>query len=92
MLISFSACAKNTTEKKEQKIEKTFDVKVVLDKIKKATEYTPDAFNMKSARVVVALGEKNELWDKIFDAFGRIVEEPREKEKEEISNRVRIIK
>lgn len=90
MLISFSACAKNTTEKKEQKIEKTFDVKVVLDKIKKATEYTPDAFNMKSARVVVALGEKNELWDKIFDAFGGKV--PREKEKEEISNRVRIIK
>lgn len=40
----------------------------------------------------VALGEKNELWDKIFDAFGEIVEEPREKEKEEISNRVRIIK
>lgn len=38
----------------------------------------------------VALGEKNELWDKIFDAFGGIVQEPREKE--EISNRVRIIK
>lgn len=38
----------------------------------------------------VALGEKNELWDKIFDAFGGKV--PREKEKEEISNRVRIIK
>ena len=50
-----------------------------------------DAFNMKSARVVVSLGEKqNELWDKIFDAFGGIVQEPREKE--EISNRVRIIK
>lgn len=91
MLISFSACAKNTTEKKKQKIEKTFDVKVVLDKIKKATEYTPDVFNMKSARVVVSLVEKqNELWDKIFDAFGGKV--PREKEKEEISNRVRIIK
>ena len=60
-----------------------------MDKIKKATEYTPDAFNMKSARVVVSLGEKqNELWDKIFDAFGGKV--PREKEK--ISNRVRIIK
>ncbi|BFT65541.1 hypothetical protein [Parvimonas sp. KA00067] len=37
----------------------------------------------------IALGEKqNELWDKIFDAFGGKV--PREKEK--ISNRVRIIK
>ncbi|WP_288980255.1 hypothetical protein [uncultured Parvimonas sp.] len=35
MLISFIACAKNTIENKEQKIEKTFDVKVVLDKIEK---------------------------------------------------------
>lgn len=39
----------------------------------------------------VSLVEKqNELWDKIFDAFGGKV--PREKEKEEISNGVRIIK
>ena len=39
--------------------------------IKKVTELVPDAFNMKSARVVLALGEKhNALWDTIYDAFG----------------------
>lgn len=33
-------------------------------------EVTPDAFNMKSARVVLAWGEKNQaLWDTIYDAF-----------------------
>lgn len=38
--------------------------------IKTVTEATPDAFNMKSARVVVALGEKqDQLWDAIYDAF-----------------------
>ena len=39
--------------------------------IKKAAELVPDAFNMKSARVVAAMGEKhNALWDAIYDAFG----------------------
>ena len=39
--------------------------------VKKVTELVPDAFNMKSARVVLALGEKhNQLWDAIYDAFG----------------------
>ena len=39
--------------------------------IKKATELVPDAFNMKSARVVLALGGKHDkLWDTIYDAFG----------------------
>lgn len=43
----------------------------VLDMIRKVTEATPDAFNMKSARVVVALGEKqDQLWDGVYDAFG----------------------
>lgn len=43
----------------------------VVEIIKKVTEATPDAFNMKSARVVVALGEKQDhLWDTIYDAFG----------------------
>lgn len=35
------------------------------------TELVPDAFNMKSARIVVALGQKqDELWDAVFEAFG----------------------
>lgn len=43
----------------------------VLDIIRKVTEATPDAFNMKSARVVVALGEKqNQLWDTVYEVYG----------------------
>lgn len=39
--------------------------------IEKVVEVVPDAFNMKSARVVVALGEQqNLLWDSIFNVFG----------------------
>ena len=50
----------------------------VVSLIEQITELVPDAFNMKSSRVVVALGEKqNELWDMIFDTFGGKV--PREK-------------
>lgn len=42
----------------------------VLEIIKGVTEATPDAFNMKSARVVVALGDKqDQLWDTIYDVF-----------------------
>ncbi|MEB3012285.1 nitroreductase family protein [Parvimonas sp. D2] len=47
------------------------DENKVIELVKEATEFTPDAFNMKSARVVVALGEQQDkLWDGIFDAFG----------------------
>lgn len=43
----------------------------VIDTITKAVELVPDAFNMKSARVVVALDEKqDQLWDTIYDVFG----------------------
>lgn len=50
----------------------------VIETITKATELVPDAFNMKSARVVVALGKKqDELWDAIYEVFGGKV--PREK-------------
>lgn len=46
--------------------------------IKKAVELVPDAFNMKSARVVTVFGEKHDmLWDSIYDVFGGKV--PREK-------------
>lgn len=50
----------------------------VVAKIKEVTELVPDAFNMKSARVVVALGEKHDLlWDEIYQVFeGKV---PREK-------------
>lgn len=42
------------------------------------TELVPDAFNMKSSRVVVALGDKqDQLWDVVYDAFEGQV--PREK-------------
>lgn len=45
--------------------------KEVVEIIEKVTELTPDAFNMKSARVVIAVGEKqNQLWDAVYEAFG----------------------
>lgn len=45
--------------------------------INEVTELVPDAFNMKSARVVVALGDKqDELWDKIYEVFdGKVARE-----------------
>lgn len=43
----------------------------VVALVKELTELVPDAFNMKSARVVIALDEQNDkLWDTIYDAFG----------------------
>lgn len=55
---------------------------VSLDEVEKTiqevTELVPDAFNMKSSKVVVVLGEKqDQLWDIVFDAFSGQV--PREK-------------
>lgn len=50
----------------------------VVAKIEEITELVPDAFNMKSSRVVIALGEKQDLlWDEIYNVFGGKV--PREK-------------
>lgn len=43
----------------------------VIELVKEAAELVPDAFNMKSSRVVLALGEKqDQLWDAIYDVFG----------------------
>ena len=43
----------------------------VIALVKEITELVPDAFNMKSARVICALGAKQDaLWDAVFDAFG----------------------
>lgn len=47
----------------------------LLKLIKDVTHHVPDAFNMQSQRVVVALGEKqDELWDKIYDVLEGKVE------------------
>ncbi|MDR1547976.1 MAG: nitroreductase family protein [Hungatella sp.] len=54
------------------------DTAEVIERIEKLTELVPDAFNMKSSRIVVALGERQDLlWDSIYDVFeGKV---PREK-------------
>lgn len=42
----------------------------VLEIITKVTQATPDAFNMQSARVIVAVNDKqDQLWDTIYDVF-----------------------
>lgn len=50
----------------------------IVDKVQQVTELVPDAFNMKSARVVVLFGDKSELfWDEVYNVFeGKV---PREK-------------
>ena len=43
----------------------------VIALVENTTELVPDAFNMKSARVIVATKEKQDaLWDAIYEAFG----------------------
>lgn len=50
----------------------------VVKAVEQVTELVPDAFNMKSARVVVVFDEKHDLlWDSIYDVFEGQV--PREK-------------
>lgn len=50
----------------------------VENRIRTLTELVPDAFNMKSSRVVLAFGDEHrKLWDSIYDVFGGKV--PREK-------------
>lgn len=47
----------------------------VIEIIQEVVTLVPDAFNMKSAKVYVVMGEKqNELWDAIFDIFNGEVE------------------
>ena len=44
---------------------------VVADTIRRVTELVPDAFNCRSARVVVLFGEKHdEFWDRVYETFG----------------------
>lgn len=49
----------------------------VIQVINDVTELTPDAFNMKSARVIVAMNDNHDaLWDAIYDAFeGKVSKE-----------------
>lgn len=50
----------------------------VIELIQTITEFVPDSFNMKSSRIAVVLGQKqNILWDKIHEVFAGKV--PREK-------------
>lgn len=42
--------------------------------IEQVTELVPDAFNMKSSRVVIVSGDnQDKLWDTVYDAFGGMV-------------------
>lgn len=43
----------------------------IIARVRELTELTPDAFNMKSSRLAIALGEKQDaLWNAIHAAFG----------------------
>lgn len=62
-------------EKRRSYYQLSKELPVTVEEVKKlleeVTELTPDAFNMKSARIVVAFGDKqDQLWDSIFDIFG----------------------
>ena len=49
----------------------TVSDEAIIKLVNDATEFIPDAFNMKSQRVVLALGAKHKaLWNAIYDAFG----------------------
>ncbi|MDY4697899.1 MAG: nitroreductase family protein [Selenomonas montiformis] len=49
----------------------------VVNAIERTTELVPDAFNMRSARVIVVLGKKqDDLWDAVYRAFdGKVARE-----------------
>lgn len=51
--------------------------KEIVQMINKITELVPDAYNMKSARVLVVLNDKHkQLWDNIYDVFkGKVAKE-----------------
>lgn len=69
MSINDSLKARRSIYQLEKSIPVSDDeiIKLVTD----ATELVPDAFNMKSQRVVLVLGDKQDaLWDTIYDAFG----------------------
>ncbi len=45
-------------------------IEEVINKVEEITELVPDAFNMKSSKIVVVYGEKQDLlWNTIYDVF-----------------------
>ena len=57
------------------------DESELTDTVLNVIEFVPDAFNMKSQRIVLALGDKHkELWDRIYKAFDGKVSEKKIKE------------
>ncbi len=43
----------------------------IVSTVQQLTELVPDAFNMKSSRVVTVLSDRqDEFWDMVYDAFG----------------------
>ena len=72
----------NALEKRRSYYEINKDMPVsqdkVIDFVNRATELVPDAFDMKSSRVIIALGKQHDqLWDNIYNVFEGQV--PREK-------------
>ena len=62
-----------TTRRSVYKIGNTLpvDEAEVVRVVKETAALVPDAFDMKSQRVVLALGDRHDaLWDAIYDAFG----------------------
>ena len=59
------------------KKELPVSVDAIKQLVTKTTELVPDAFNMRSQRVVLVLGAKQDaLWDTIYDAFdGKVARE-----------------
>ena len=53
------------------KKELPVSLETIRQLVTETTELVPDAFNMHSQRVVLALGERHDaLWDAVYDAFG----------------------
>lgn len=52
------------------KKELPVSINKVIEIVEELTELVPDAFNMKSSRIVVVYGEmQNKLWNSIYNAF-----------------------
>lgn len=53
------------------KKELPVSIEKVIEMVEEITELVPDAFNMKSSRIVIVHGEmQDKLWDTVYNAFG----------------------
>ncbi len=64
----------NALEKRRSYYSISKELPVTIEEVTKSiealAELVPDAFNMKSSRLVIALGEKHDLlWDSIYEVF-----------------------